>query len=137
MHRIKSGLIINNLRICCIFARFNFQALTLTELYSTSKGRAFQCDLTNSIVLHFKEFRWKFSVSDFLLFRKHIHAVDLPGLLFNLSDECDFVSLRHARLVVTLTLCDLIQLRELVDGTRFSLELVSLIHEVLGDYTVV
>ncbi len=122
-----------------IFAGFNFQALTLTELYSTSRGKAFQCDLTNSIVLNFKEFTWKFSVSDFLLFRKHIHAVDLRELLFNLSDECDFVSLHHARLssAVTLTLCDLIQLRELVDGTRFSLELVSLIHEVLGDYTVV
>lgn len=115
------------------------QALTLSELYSTSKGKAFQCDLTNSIVLHFKDYTWKFSVSDFLLFRKHIHAVDLRELLFNLSDECDFVSLNHARLSasVTLTLCDLIQLRELVDGTRFSLELVSLIHEVLGDYTVV
>lgn len=113
--------------------------LTLTELYSTSRGKAFQCDQTNSIVLNFKEFTWKFSVSDFLLFRKHIHAVDVRELLFNLSDECDFVSLKHARLAsaVTLTLCDLIQLRELVDGTRFSLEVVSLIHEVLGDYSVV
>lgn len=116
-----------------------FRQLTSSELYSTSKGRALQCDLTSSIILHFKDFTWKFSVSDFLLFRKHIHAVDVKELLFNLSDECDFVSLRHARLAsaVTLTLCDLIQLRELVDGTKFSLELVSLIHEVLGDYTVV
>lgn len=89
--------------------------------------------------MHFKEYTWRFTLSDFLIFRKNIHAVDLRELLFNLSDECDFVSLHHARLAsaVTLTLCDLIQLRELVDGTRFSLELVSLIHEVLGDYSVV
>lgn len=111
----------------------------ITELYSTSKGQALQCDLTNSIVVNFKDHTWKFTVSDFLIFRKNIHAVDLRELLFNLSDECDFVSLHHARLAstVTLTLCDLIQLRELVDGTRFSLEVVSLIHEVLGDYSVV
>lgn len=113
--------------------------MTVTELYSTSKGRASQCDLTNSIVLDFKDFSWKFSLNDFLIFRKHIHAVDLKGLLFDLSDECDFVSLNHVRLssAVTLTLCDLVQLRDLVDGTRFSLELVSMIHEVLGDYSVV
>lgn len=113
--------------------------LTLTELYSTNKGKSFQCDLTNSIEIHFKEYSWRFPVADFLVFRKQLNAVDVKKLLFNLSDECDFVSVHHTKLSspVTLTLCDLIQLRDLIDGTKFSLEVVSLVHEVLGDYSVV
>jgi hypothetical protein len=111
----------------------------VTELYTTSKGASYQCDIRNSIEINFKEYVWNFSISDFLLFRKTINAVDLKKFIFNLSDECDFVSLHHVKLssVITLTLCDLIQLRDLVDGTKFSLELVSMIHEVLGDYAVV
>lgn len=113
--------------------------MTTSELYCTSKGRASQCDLTNSICIEFKEYTWKFTLNDFLLFRKYIRAVDVKELIFDLSDASDIVSLHHARLATTftLTLCDLIQLRELVDGTKFSLELVSMIHEVLGDYAVV
>ncbi|MFS0491753.1 hypothetical protein [Leadbetterella byssophila] len=113
--------------------------MSKSELYSTSKGRSLQCDLSNSIYIEFREYTWKFSITDFLVFRKNLHSVNVKELLFNLSDECDFVSLQHAKLSssVTLTLCDLIQLRELVDGTKFSLELVSMIHEVLGDYEVV
>lgn len=111
----------------------------MTELYTTSKGTTYQCDISNSIEINFKEYVWSFSISDFLLFRKTINAVDLKRFIFNLSDECDFVSLHHVKLssVITLTLCDLVQLRDLVDGTKFSLELVSMIHEVLGDYAVV
>lgn len=110
-----------------------------SELYSTTKGKSLQCDLTNSIEIDFKDFEWRFSVSDFLLFRKYINAVDIKELLFNLSDECDFVYVHHAKLSsgVTLTLCDLIQLRDLVDGTKFSLEMIAMVHEVLGDYSVV
>jgi hypothetical protein len=113
--------------------------LTTSELYCTAKGRSSQCDLTNTLYIEFKEYTWKFSLRDFLLFRNYVRAVDLKELIFDLSDESDVVSLHHARLATTytLTLCDLIQLRELVDGTKFSLELVSMIHEVLGDYAVV
>jgi hypothetical protein len=116
-----------------------FKELTKSELYATAKGRSFQCDLSNSLYIEFKEYTWKFTLNDFLLFRKYLRAVDVKELIFNLSDECDVVSLHHARLATTftLTLCDVIQLRELVDGTKFSLELVSMIHEVLGDYEIV
>lgn len=122
-----------------MYGILKIKVLTVTELYSTSKGASYQCDLTNSIKVEFKEYSWKFSVADFILFRKSINAVDVKKLIFNLSDECDYVSLQHVKLstAVTLTLCDLIQLRELIDGTKFSLELVSMIYEVLGDYEVV
>lgn len=113
--------------------------MELTELYSTDKGKTYQNDLTNTIEIHFKEFNWNFSVSDFLIFRKNINAVEVKDFIFNLSDDFDFVSVNHVKLssAVTLTLCDLIHLRDLLDGTRFALELVTVIYEVLGDYSVV
>ena len=113
--------------------------LLSTELYSTSKGISRQCDITNTLQVQFKDYFWSFTIRDFLDFRKKVNAVDLRTLLFNLSDECDIVSLHASKhsTIVTLTLCDLIKLRELLDGTKFSLEVISMVHEVLGDYTVV
>lgn len=114
-------------------------ALRLSELYRTKKGTTHQCDLTNTIIVKFKDVEWSFPIRDFLLFRNQVNAIDINSLLFNLSDECDSVYLPHIKnnLAVTLTLCDLIQLRDLLDGTKFSLELVAMVHEVLGDYAVV
>jgi len=111
----------------------------LTELYTTNKGKAFQCDLTNSIVIEFKGHTLRFSVTDFMTFRRRLRAIDIHKMVFDLSDDFDFVNLEHikSQLILKLTLCDLIQLRDLLDGAKFSLELVSTIHEILGDYSVI
>jgi hypothetical protein len=110
----------------------------LTELYSVAKGTSLQCDLTERIVVHFKNEEWRFSVIDFKVFRRKLHEVDIQKMLFNLSDDFDFVSLEHqkSKILLKLTLCDFLQLRELLDGTQFTLEMISMIHEVLGDYVV-
>jgi hypothetical protein len=103
------------------------------ELFRTSKGFSFQCDKNSRIVLHFGEMQASFRIQDFLNFRRFINRIDIRGKIFDLSDESDyeFVEIPQANLYQKLTLCEIIQLRELINGTHFAIELNSLIHELI------
>ncbi|CAG4993039.1 hypothetical protein DYBT9275_01091 [Dyadobacter sp. CECT 9275] len=74
-----------------------------------------------------------FKIQDFLNFRRVINNIDIRSKIFDLSDESDYQFIEAPRLNIyqKLTLCELIQLRELVNGTHFAIELNSLLHEVL------
>lgn len=74
-----------------------------------------------------------FRIHDFLNFRRFINKIDIRSRLFDLSDESDyeFVEAPQLNLYHRLTLCELIQLRDLINGTHFALELNSLIHELI------
>lgn len=103
------------------------------ELFSTSKGFSFQCDKSSRIVVNFGEMEAAFRIHDFLNFRRFINKIDIKSKIFDLSDESDyeFVEAPQLNVYQRLTLCELIQLRELVNGTHFALELNSLLHELL------
>ncbi|HEV7381919.1 MAG TPA: hypothetical protein VGN64_19110 [Dyadobacter sp.] len=74
-----------------------------------------------------------FRIHDFLNFRRFINKIDIRSRLFDLSDESDyeFVEAPQVNIYKKLTLCELIQLRELVNGTHFAIELNSMLHELL------
>jgi hypothetical protein len=103
------------------------------ELFSTSKGFSYQCDNSSRIVLRFADMEAPFRIHDFLNFRRFINKIDIQSRLFDLSDESDyeFVEAPQVNIYKKLTLCELIQLRELVNGTHFAIELNSMLHEVL------
>lgn len=103
------------------------------ELFSTSKGFSFQCDHSSRIVIHFGELVASFRIHDFLNFRRFVNNIDIKSRLFDLSDESDFEFVEAPQLNINqkLTLCELIQLRELVNGTHFAIELNSLLHSIL------
>jgi hypothetical protein len=103
------------------------------ELFSTSKGFSFQCDNSARIVMNFGDMEASFRIQDFLNFRRFINKIDIQSRLFDLSDESDyeFVEAPQLNIYQKLTLCELIQLRELVNGTHFAIELNSLLHELL------
>jgi hypothetical protein len=106
---------------------------TPNELFSTAKGCSVQCDLTSKIILHFGDLKASFRIGDFLNFRRAVNKIDIQSKLFDLSDESDyeFVEAPQLNLSHKLTLCELIQLRELVNGTYFAIELNSLLHQLL------
>ncbi|MCU0325091.1 MAG: hypothetical protein MUF45_07530 [Spirosomaceae bacterium] len=108
------------------------------ELYTTPKGSVHQCDLTDKIYLTFKDSVLAFKIQDFLMFRRKVHAVDIHEMIFNLSDKYDFevIESQQYQFSLKLTLCDIIQLRELLDGARFTIEMYSMLHEVLGDFEI-
>ncbi len=103
------------------------------ELFSTSKGYSFQCDVTSRIVIHFGEIQASFRIQDFLNFRRFVNKIDIRSRIFDLSDESDyeFVEAPQLNIYAKLTLCELIQLRDLINGTHFAIELNSLLHELI------
>jgi len=103
------------------------------ELFSTSKGFSFQCDITSRIIVNFGEMEAAFKIHDFLNFRRFINKIDIQSRLFDLSDESDyeFVEAPQLNIYQRLTLCELIQLRDLINGTHFAIELNSLLHQLL------
>lgn len=92
-----------------------------------------QCDITSRVILHFGEMQASFRIQDFLNFRRLINAIDIHSRIFDLSDESDyeFVEAPKLNIYQKLTLCELIQLRELVNGTFFAIELNSILHQIL------
>ncbi|MCF0052833.1 hypothetical protein LXM25_22370 [Dyadobacter sp. LJ53] len=106
---------------------------TPNELFSTAKGFSLQCDLTAKIILHFGEMQASFRIQDFLNFRRFINNIDIHSKIFDLSDDSDYEFVEAPQLNINhkLTLCEVIQLRELVNGTHFAIELNSLLHELL------
>ncbi|OJV20064.1 MAG: hypothetical protein BGO21_11800 [Dyadobacter sp. 50-39] len=106
---------------------------TQNELFSTAKGYSVQCDLTSRIILHFGEIKASFKILDFLNFRRFINSIDIHSKIFDLSDESDYEFVEAPQLSIghKMTLCEVIQLRELVNGTHFAIELNSMLHQVL------
>jgi len=106
---------------------------TPNELFSTSRGFSFQCDKSSRIVIQFGEIEASFRIHDFLNFRRFLNKIDIRSKIFDLSDDSDyaFVEAPQVNIYQKLTLCEFIQLRELVNGTHFAIELNSLIHELL------
>lgn len=124
-----------NLSLCNNFHDSNSlpSVNTQNELFSTAKGYSVQCDLTSRIILHFGDIKAPFKILDFLNFRRFINSIDIHSKLFDLSDESDyeFVEVPRLNMGHKMTLCEVIQLRELVNGTHFAIELNSMLHEVL------
>ncbi len=83
--------------------------------------------------MQFGEMNISFRIQDFLNFRRLVNNIDIKSRLFDLSDESDFEFVEAPQLNINqkLTLCELIQLRELVNGTHFAIELNSLLHTIL------
>lgn len=111
----------------------------MTELYVTPKGTTYQCDLSDRICLHFGEISASFKVRDFFIFRRTVKTVNIHQMIFNLGDEYDFEWIESPQNGISkqFALCEIIQLRELLDGTKFALELNSVLHETLGNHAVV
>lgn len=109
----------------------NEQITHLTELYTNAKGTAYQCDRSARIMVEFGGYTMAFKINDFLLFKCKVDSVDLHAMIFNLSDEYDFeiIEAPQANLSLKLTLCDLVNLRDLLAGAKFMLELNSLLYE--------
>ncbi len=107
------------------------EATYINELYTNSKGTTYQCDRSARIMVEFAGYKMAFRINDFLNFKQKVDNVDLHAMIFNLSDEYDFevIEAPQANLSLKLTLCDLVHLRELLEGTKFMLELNSLLYE--------
>ena len=107
----------------------------LKELYQNQKGITWQCDLTNRVFMKFGDSVTAFKVHDFLHFRRKVNSVDIHEMIFNISDDFDFelIEAPQSGFSSHLTLCEIVQLRDLLDGTKFSMDVTTMLFEVLGE----
>lgn len=107
--------------------------LSTIELYQNSKGIITQCDRTNRIIVSFGSLRAHFKIQDFLKFRRDVNKIDIKSKLLDISDASDYEYIETPQYNISerLTLCELIQLRDLVNGAQFALDLNSLLHQLL------
>jgi hypothetical protein len=108
--------------------------LTTKVLFETEKGYSYQCDLTNSIIINFVDTVSSYKIHDFLIFQKKVSNVDILNMLYDLSDQSDaqLIETTKRNFSRNLTICEIVQLRELLNGTKFTLNLHSMLCNILN-----
>ncbi len=104
-----------------------------TELYINQYGGVYQCDKTNRVHVHFAGSVTRFRIDNFLNFKKLVDEVDIHTMIFDLSDEHDYevIDLPNASRKIKLTICEIIHLRDLLDGAKFALYVHDFVSEIL------
>lgn len=108
--------------------------LTTNILFETEKGYSYQCDLTNSIIINFTDTVSSYKIHDFLIFQRKVNSVDILDMLYDLSDHADvqLIETTKRNFSRNLSICEIVQLRELLNGTKFTLNLHSMLCNVLN-----
>jgi hypothetical protein len=101
------------------------------EVFKTDKGVVYQCDATYRLILEFWDTRTQFSARDFSHFRRMVDTVDVRQMALSTAAEHDIeiLTLPRSERCYVLTLCEIVHLRELLDGAKLMLELNSMLRE--------
>lgn len=104
---------------------------TYQEVYRTDKGVVYQCDASNRLILEFWDTHTQLSARDFSQFRRMVETVDVRQMALSTSaaDDVEILAPPRSERCYVLTLCEIIQLRELLQGAKLMLELNSMIRE--------
>lgn len=103
------------------------------EVYKTHHGAVYQCSRQNCYWLEFAGNTTAFKVGDFLNFKKRIDAIDISAMIIDPSRTADFtivMPFRTPRCFV-LDITGVLNLRDLLDGAKFMIELNSVVNACL------
>lgn len=103
------------------------------EVFKTENGVVYQCSRKNRYWLEFSNSTTWFTVSDFFSFKKRIDSVDIEAMLNDSSRTSDFeiiMPFRTERCFI-LSVEDILNLREVLVGAKFMLELNTEIQSML------
>ncbi len=101
------------------------------ELFRTEKGAVYQCDATQRFILEFWDTHTALSARDFAQFRRMVNTIDVQQMALSTGSAYDVAILtppRSERCYV-LTLCEVVHLRELLNGSQLILDLNSMLRE--------
>ncbi|WP_462253203.1 hypothetical protein [Ekhidna sp.] len=101
------------------------------EIFKTKSASIAQCELTDSFYLTFDQEEIAFKLCDLFTFRKKIMAFDIVELLESSAPDIEVVHLPHCDRFLLLSLHEILQFRELLNGTFDTLALNSAIHKIL------
>jgi hypothetical protein len=108
------------------------------EIFSSTHGAVYQCSRKNCYWLEFQQTTTAFRISDFFLFKKRIDAIDVASMLGDSSRSADFEILMPFRTerCFILSVEDILNLREILAGAKFVIELNSEIKRILRSNAV-
>lgn len=101
------------------------------EIFRTEKGAVYQCDTTQRLILEFWDTHTALSTRDFAQFRRMVNTIDVQQMALSTGSAYDVEILtppRSERCYV-LTLCEIVHLRELLNGSQLMLDLNSMLRE--------
>lgn len=101
------------------------------EIFSTKTASIAQCALSNSFVLSYGRGQIEFKLCDLYAFRKKVMNLDILELLEPSSPDYQIIRLPHCDRFLLLNLEEILQFRELLNGTFDILALNSTIQKVL------
>ncbi|MFD2598787.1 hypothetical protein ACFSQ3_07465 [Sphingobacterium corticis] len=97
------------------------------KVFDTEHGVVYQCSRQNCYWLEFQGSTTAFKISDLFLFKKRIDSVDIELMLSDSSRANDFEIIMPFRTerCFLLTVSDILNLREILSGTKFMIQLNS------------
>lgn len=101
------------------------------EIFKTKSATITQCELTDSFLLTFDQEEIQFKLCDLFAFRKKIMAFDIIELLESSAPDVEVVHLPHCDRFLLLDLREILEFRELLNGTFDTLALNSAIQKIL------
>jgi hypothetical protein len=103
------------------------------EIFKTAHGAMYQCNRTNRYLIDYAGNLSVLKVEDFLILKKLVDGVNLEEMAQNPDRAADFAIISPFRVdrCFVLTLTDVVNLKELLAGTKVMLELNSLLRECL------
>jgi len=103
------------------------------EVFKTAHGAVYQCSRKNCYWLEFQDSTTAFKISDFFLFKKRIDALDIAEMLSDTSRSADFELIMPHRTerCFILSVQDILNLREILAGAKFMIELNSEVKSIL------
>jgi len=101
------------------------------EVFRTDKGAVYQCDATNRLILEFWETHTPMSARDFAHLRRMVQTINVRQMAMSTDSAYDIeiLTLPRSERCYVLTLCEVIHLRELLNGANLMLELNSILRE--------
>ena len=101
------------------------------EIFRTKSASIAQCGRSDSFVLTYEKEEIIFKLCDLYAFRKKIMSLDIMELLDTSAPDIEIVCLPHCDRFLVLSLQDILQFRELLNGTFDTLALNSAIQKIL------
>ena len=108
------------------------------EVYKTDNGAVFQCSRKNCYWLDFQGATSSFKIRDFFQFKNRIDSIDLENMINDSSRSSDYeiiMPFRSERIFI-LTVSEILQLKEILSGAKFLIEVNSEIKRCLQTRSV-
>ncbi|AUD07465.1 hypothetical protein CWM47_24485 [Spirosoma pollinicola] len=104
---------------------------TYKEVFRTDRGVVYQCDASNRLILEFWNTHTPLSARDFAQFRRMVETVDVKHMALSTAaaDDLEILTPPRSERCYVLTLCEIVHLRELLNGAKLMLELNSMLRE--------